>query len=120
MNNTLKSMRLHIGIFGKRNVGKSSLINFITGQKISIVSDTAGTTTDPVEKVMELLPIGPVLFIDTAGIDDIGALGEERVKKTFEAINRIDIALVLCDYNGFDEFEFSLIEEFKKRNIIVL
>ena len=116
MNNTLKSMRLHIGIFGKRNVGKSSLINFITGQKISIVSDTAGTTTDPVEKVMELLPIGPVLFIDTAGIDDIGALGEERVKKTFEAINRIDIALVLCDYNGFDEFEFSLIEEFKKRN----
>ena len=92
MNNVLKSMRLHIGIFGKRNVGKSSLLNFITGQDVSIVSDTLGTTTDAVEKAMELLPIGPVVFIDTAGIDDEGLLGKKRIEKTFNIIPRIDIA----------------------------
>ena len=115
MNKVLKSMRLHIGIFGKRNVGKSSLLNFITEQNVSIVSDSAGTTTDPVEKVMELLPIGPVVFADTAGVDDIGALGAQRVKKTYAVIDRIDIALVVCDYNGIDEFEIELIKEFQKR-----
>ena len=115
MNKVLKSMRLHIGIFGKRNVGKSSLLNFITEQNVSIVSDSAGTTTDPVEKVMELLPIGPVVFADTAGVDDIGALGAQRVKKTYDIIDRIDIALVVCDYNGIDEFEIELIKEFQKR-----
>ena len=78
MNETPKGMRLHIGLFGRRNVGKSSLLNALTRQQVSIVSDVPGTTTDPVEKPMELLPLGPVLFIDTAGIDDIGALGEMR------------------------------------------
>ena len=79
MQKTPKGLRLHIGIFGRRNVGKSSLLNALTRQDVSIVSNVAGTTTDPVEKPMEMLPLGPVLFIDTAGIDDIGALGEMRV-----------------------------------------
>jgi hypothetical protein len=77
---TSKGFRLHIGFFGRRNVGKSSLLNAITQQKVSIVSEVAGTTTDPVEKPMELLPIGPVLFVDTAGVDDVGALGEQRIE----------------------------------------
>ena len=115
MDKVLKSMRLHIGIFGKRNVGKSSLLNLITGQEISIVSNVAGTTTDPVEKVMELLPIGPVLFVDTAGVDDIGALGEQRVKKTYNIIDRINVALVVCDYDGINEFELAIIKELNKR-----
>ena len=79
---TQKGFRLHIGFFGRRNVGKSSLLNAITQQKVSIVSEVAGTTTDPVEKPMELLPIGPVLFVDTAGVDDVGALGAQRIEKT--------------------------------------
>ncbi len=114
---TLKSMRLHIGIFGKTNVGKSSLLNHITGQAISIVSDIAGTTTDVVEKSMELLPIGPVNFLDTAGIDDKTALSDERIEKTLKILNRVDIALVVCDYEGIDEYEKSLIEKFKELNI---
>lgn len=114
---TLKSMRLHIGIFGKTNVGKSSLLNRITGQDISIVSDIAGTTTDVVEKSMELLPIGPVNFLDTAGIDDKTALSDERIEKTLKILNRVDIALVVCDYEGIDEYEKSLIEKFKELNI---
>ena len=88
MQKTPKSLRCHIGIFGRRNVGKSSLLNAITRQNVSIVSDLAGTTTDPVEKPMELLPLGPVVFIDTAGIDDIGALGEKRIQKTKQAISQ--------------------------------
>lgn len=112
--NTPKGMRIHIGIFGKRNVGKSSLLNALTKQDISIVSATAGTTTDPVEKSMELLPLGPVLFVDTAGIDDEGALGQQRVEKTKKVIDRIDLAIVVCD-DGFDEFEKLLIDEFKTR-----
>jgi len=79
---TPKGLRVHVALFGRRNVGKSSLLNAITRQEVSIVSDQAGTTTDPVEKPMEFLPLGPVLFIDTAGIDDVGALGELRVRKT--------------------------------------
>lgn len=108
-------MRVHIGIFGKRNVGKSSLLNALTKQDISIVSPTAGTTTDPVEKSMELLPLGPVLFVDTAGIDDEGALGEQRVEKTKKIIDRIDLAIIACDSRGIDSFEEKLIEEFNLR-----
>ena len=109
---SLKSMRLHIGIFGKTNVGKSSLLNRITSQNISIVSEIAGTTTDVVEKSMELLPIGPVTFLDTAGIDDSTILGEKRLQKTISTINRTDIAVIVCDYNGIDEYEKKLIEKF--------
>ena len=85
MNNTQRGMRLHIGVFGRRNVGKSSIINSLTGQELSIVSDIAGTTTDVVQKSMEMLPLGPVLFLDTAGIDDEGALGKKRIEKTKQA-----------------------------------
>lgn len=115
MQNTPKGMRLHIGIFGKRNVGKSSIINALTNQDVSIVSDTAGTTTDPVEKSMELLPLGPVLFVDTAGIDDEGALGLQRVEKTKKIIDRIDLAIIVLDNRGFDSFEEKLVEEFNSR-----
>lgn len=115
MQNTPKGMKVHIGIFGKRNVGKSSLLNALTNQDISIVSPTAGTTTDPVEKSMELLPLGPVVFVDTAGIDDEGALGLQRVEKTKKIIDRIDLAIVACDSNGFNEFEELLIKEFQSR-----
>lgn len=96
---TLKSMRLQIGVFGKTNVGKSSILNRLTNQEISIVSDIAGTTTDVVEKSMELLPIGPVTFLDTAGLDDTTELGEKRVEKTLKVLNRIDVAVIVCDYN---------------------
>lgn len=110
-----KGIRIHIGIFGKRNVGKSSILNALTKQNISIVSPTAGTTTDPVEKSMELLPLGPVVFVDTAGIDDEGALGLKRVEKTKKIIDRIDLAIIVCDSQGFDKFEEALIKEFQLR-----
>ena len=113
----LKSNRLHIGIFGKTNVGKSSLLNRITGQKVSIVSDIAGTTTDVVEKSMELLPVGPVNFLDCAGINDKTALGIQRIEKTLKVLNRTDIAVLVCDYNGFDEYDKLLIERFNELNI---
>lgn len=114
---TLKSMRLHIGIFGKTNVGKSSLLNRITNQDVSIVSNIAGTTTDVVEKAMELLPIGPVNFLDTAGINDSTALSSERIEKTMKIINRTDVAIVVCDYNGIDDYERNLIEKFNELKI---
>ena len=114
---TLKSMRLHIGIFGKTNVGKSSLLNRITNQDVSIVSNIAGTTTDVVEKTMELLPIGPVNFLDTAGINDSTALSSERIEKTMKIINRTDVAIVVCDYNGIDDYERNLIEKFYELKI---
>ncbi len=114
---TLKSMRLHIGIFGKTNVGKSSLLNRITNQDVSIVSNIAGTTTDVVEKSMELLPIGPVNFLDTAGINDSTALSSERIEKTMKIINRTDVAIVVCDYNGIDNYERNLIEKFNELKI---
>lgn len=114
---TLKSMRLHIGIFGKTNVGKSSLLNRITNQDVSIVSNIAGTTTDVVEKTMELLPIGPVNFLDTAGINDSTALSSERIDKTMKIINRTDVAIVVCDYNGIDDYERNLIEKFNELKI---
>lgn len=114
---TLKSMRLHIGIFGKTNVGKSSLLNRITNQDVSIVSNIAGTTTDVVEKTMELLPIGPVNFLDTAGINDSTALSSERIEKTMKIINRTDVAIVVCDYKGIDDYERNLIEKFNELKI---
>lgn len=114
---TLKSMRLHIGIFGKTNVGKSSLLNRITNQDVSIVSNIAGTTTDVVEKTMELLPIGPVNFLDTAGINDSTALSSERIEKTMKIINRTDAAIVVCDYNGIDDYERNLIKKFNELKI---
>lgn len=114
---TLKSMRLHIGIFGKTNTGKSSLLNRITNQEVSIVSDIAGTTTDVVEKSMELLPVGPVNFLDTAGINDTTALSAERIEKTMKIINRTDIGVIVCDYNGVDNYEKDLINKFNELNI---
>lgn len=99
------------------NAGKSSFLNRITNQEVSIVSNIAGTTTDVVEKSMELLPAGPVTFLDTAGIDDSTELGTERIKKTMSILNRTDIAVLICDYNGIDTFEENLIEKFKELNI---
>ena len=120
MQNTPRGMRLHIGIFGKRNVGKSSIINILTNQNISIVSDIAGTTTDPVEKSMELLPIGPVLFVDTAGVDDDGALGTQRVQKTLKIIDRTDLAIIVADTSGWGSFENGLYKTFSERKIPVI
>lgn len=114
---TLKSMRLQIGVFGKTNVGKSSFLNRVTNQEISIVSDIAGTTTDIVEKSMELLPVGPVTFLDTAGLNDESELGEKRVEKTMKVINRIDVAIIVCDFNGFDDYEKELIKKFEELKI---
>ena len=95
MQDTPRGLRLHIGIFGRRNVGKSTLINVLTGQSVSIVSDVPGTTTDPVEKPVELAPVGPVVFVDTAGIDDVGALGELRRQRTASILERVDLALLV-------------------------
>lgn len=114
---TPKSFRLHIGIFGRRNTGKSSILNALTSQEVSIVSDVAGTTTDPVEKPMELLPLGPVLFIDTAGIDDVGSLGEKRVAKTLEVFNRTDLGVLVSNFENWGEFEQKIIGEFASREI---
>jgi len=116
MNKTPRSNRTHIALFGKRNTGKSSVINAMTSQKISLVSDFAGTTTDPVFKAMEILPLGPCVLIDTAGIDDVGELGELRVQRTFDVINKTDIGLIVFDVNQTDfTYELQLVKEFKKR-----
>ena len=120
MQNTPRGMRLHIGFFGRRNAGKSSILNKLTKQNISIVSEIAGTTTDPVEKAMELLPLGPVLFVDTAGIDDEGSLGELRIQKTRKIFDRVDIAVIVCDKEDRSDFEDGLYKEFKTRNIPVI
>src|SRR5512147_856995 len=117
MERTPKSMRLHIGIFGRRNVGKSSLLNALTRQVVSIVSDVAGTTTDPVEKPMELLPVGPVLFIDTAGIDDVGALGQMRVEKTRQVFDRTDVGLIIVPAGEWTEFEDLILDELRDRQV---
>src|SRR5512141_3402301 len=105
MNAAPRGVRLHIGIFGRRNVGKSSLLNALTRQAVSIVSPVAGTTTDPVEKPMELLPLGPVLFIDTAGIDDTGDLGAMRVQKTRQVLDRTDVAVLVAEAVAWGDFE---------------
>ncbi len=121
MSTTPKGLRLHIGLFGRRNVGKSSLLNALTRQQSSIVSDVAGTTTDPVEKTMELLPIGPVLFIDTAGIDDVGALGELRVEKTRQVFDRTEIAILVVDSAAsWGPFEERILSELSSRGIPVI
>ena len=119
MRSTPKGLRLHIGLFGRRNVGKSSLLNAITRQSVSIVSGQAGTTTDPVEKPMELLPLGPVVFIDTAGIDDIGTVGELRVRKTRNAFDRTDLAVVITD-GSWGRFEEGILDEFSAREVPII
>lgn len=120
MDRTPKGLRLHIGLFGRRNVGKSSLLNAITRQQVSIVSDVAGTTTDPVEKPMELLPLGPVLFIDTAGIDDEGALGELRVQRTRRVFDRTDLGVIICEAGSWGNFEDQLLAELRLRKVPVI
>ncbi|MFY9402617.1 MAG: [FeFe] hydrogenase H-cluster maturation GTPase HydF [Candidatus Omnitrophota bacterium] len=114
MYRTPASNRLHIGIFGKRNTGKSSLINALIGQDVAVVSDVAGTTTDPVYKAIEILPIGPCVLIDTAGIDDAGILGEERVKRTQKVLRKTDIGVIVVEPDTIiDKFEEELIGAFK-------
>ena len=118
MNSTPNANRKHIAIYGKTNAGKSSLINCILGQEVSLVSETRGTTTDPVSKAMELIPVGPVLFIDTAGLDDKSELGEIRVKKTLEVLKKTDIGLYVMDINDLDIENYNEIKlRFKKYNI---
>ena len=111
LNDTPRADRLHIGIFGRRNSGKSSLINRLTGQEIAIVSDTPGTTADPVYKSMELHPVGPVVFVDTAGYDDEGELGLLRVQKTREIIDSADIGIVVVDGTERREDGFAMEHE---------
>ena len=118
LNETVSAERIHIGFFGLRNAGKSSLVNAVTGQSLSVVSDVKGTTTDPVKKAMELLPLGPVVIIDTPGIDDEGTLGEKRVEKTNEILSKIHIAILVTDVSvDLTAKEKELIELFKKRDI---
>ena len=118
LNEAVSAERVHIGFFGMRNAGKSSLVNAVTGQSLSVVSDVLGTTTDPVKKAMELLPIGPVVIIDTPGFDDEGYLGEKRVEKTREILSKTDIAVLIVDGSkGKCDLDNELIEEFKKRSL---
>ena len=118
MNQTPASERVHISFFGKRNAGKSSVINAITGQDLAIVSSVRGTTTDPVYKTMELLPLGPVMIIDTPGIDDEGELGALRVRKSYQVLNKTDIAILVVDSTtGKGEEELALIHRFHKKGI---
>ncbi len=120
MRSAPKGLRLHIGLFGRRNVGKSSILNALTRQTVSIVSDIAGTTTDPVEKPMEMLPIGPVLFIDTAGIDDVGALGEMRVQKTRQVFERADVGIIVSTAGDWGDFEDGILSELRERKVPVI
>ena len=110
-----KSLRLHIGLFGRRNAGKSSLLNALTRQQVSIVSEVAGTTTDPVEKPMELLPLGPGAVHRHGGIDDVGALGEMRVQKTRQVFDRTDVGIVVVDAGQWGEFEEAILGELRGR-----
>lgn len=118
LNETPSGERIHIGFFGRRNAGKSSVVNAVTGQELAVVSDTKGTTTDPVYKSMELLPIGPVMIIDTPGFDDEGALGELRVRKTKQVLNKTDIAVLVVDATeGKKQCDEELIRIFKEKEI---
>lgn len=118
MNQTPSSERVHIGFFGKRNAGKSSVMNAVTGQELAVVSGVKGTTTDPVSKAMELLPLGPVVMIDTPGIDDEGELGALRVKKSYQVLNKTDVAVLVVDAaEGMGREETQLIERFEKKKI---
>ena len=118
MNQTPSSERVHIGFFGRRNAGKSSVLNAVTGQDLAVVSDVKGTTTDPVQKSMELLPLGPVVVIDTPGIDDEGELGALRVKKSYQVLNKSDAAVLVVDASlGLCEEHFAFIEHIQKKQI---
>lgn len=118
LNDTVSAERVHIGFFGKRNAGKSSVVNAVTGQELAVVSSVKGTTTDPVKKAMELLPIGPVVIIDTPGIDDEGMLGELRVKKTKQILAKTDVAVLVVDgEKGLDDTDSELIKLFEERKI---
>lgn len=118
MNNTPSGERIHIGFFGRRNAGKSSVVNAVTGQELAVVSDIKGTTTDPVSKTMELLPLGPVMIIDTPGFDDEGTLGELRVRKTKQILNKTDIAVLVMDVTiGKTEAEMELIRIFEEKKL---
>ena len=118
LNETPSSERIHIGIFGRRNAGKSSLMNAVTGQPLAVVSDVAGTTTDPVRKAMELLPLGPVLIIDTPGIDDVGELGEKRVEKARQVLRQTDIAVLVVDASsGKNGDDAELLRLFEKAGV---
>ncbi|AZV58905.1 [FeFe] hydrogenase H-cluster maturation GTPase HydF [Clostridium sp. AWRP] len=118
LNETPRSVRTHIALFGKRNAGKSSIINALTGQDIAIVSDVRGTTTDPVYKSMEILPIGPCVIIDTAGLDDEGELGELRKEKTLSILNKTDISIIVIDSTvGITDYDESIINQIKNKKI---
>lgn len=118
LNNTPSGERIHIGLFGRRNAGKSSIINAITGQNLAIVSDIEGTTTDPVIKSMELLPLGPVVVIDTPGLDDVGELGTLRIRKAYQMLNKTDIALLIIDSGyGVTDEDLRILKQIQKKNI---
>lgn len=118
LNSTPSSERTHIGIFGKRNAGKSSIINALTGQNLAIVSDVKGTTTDPVLKAMELLPLGPVVMIDTPGLDDEGELGALRIQKAYQVLNKTDIAILVVDGTvGMTREDYSILNRIKEKGI---
>lgn len=118
MNDTPSGERIHIGFFGRRNAGKSSLLNAVTGQELAVVSETEGTTTDPVYKAMELLPLGPVMMIDTPGFDDTGALGKQRVKKTRQVLEKTDIAVLVADASvGMSACDEELLALFREREV---
>lgn len=118
LNSTPSADRVHIGIFGRRNAGKSSVINGITGQSLAIVSDVKGTTTDPVSKAMELLPLGPVVMIDTPGIDDEGELGALRVQKSYLILNKTDIAVLVVDASlGMTSQDYALVKKIEEKQI---
>ena len=118
LNNTPSADRIHIGIFGKRNAGKSSLINAITGQNLAIVSDVAVTTTDPVLKAMELLPLGPVVMIDTPGLDDDGDLGQLRIRKSYQILNKTDIAVLVTDATiGITDEDLAILKRIREKEI---
>ncbi len=120
MEKTPKSLRLHIALFGRTNVGKSSFLNMVAGQEVAITSSLPGTTTDAVEKTMELLPVGPVVFIDTAGFEDTTTLGKERVRRSLKVFDRADVALVLCEAGVFETAEKNILSEAEKRGIPVI
>ena len=121
LNDTPSGDRVHIGFFGRRNAGKSSVVNAVTGQELAVVSAVKGTTTDPVRKAMELLPLGPVMIIDTPGFDDEGALGELRVRKTKQVLNKTDIAVLVVDaLEGMCECDHHLVSLFQEKGIAYL
>ena len=118
LNDKVSAERVHIGFFGLRNAGKSSVVNAVTGQSLSLVSETKGTTTDPVQKAMELLPIGPVVIIDTPGIDDVGTLGEMRVKRALQVLDKTDIAILVVDAEkGLQPADQELLKLFEEKKI---